>query len=136
MNNTQQANSVEKQEDMENERRQEILMDSQPRLRIFRFKHIKTCLDENQKEKIYSRSKGAKISKSNEMLEQDKDDRSRNRAASKKAASRYEQNAYNSDSFEQRSNTHLDKELNSISRNQQHSSASPRADVGSNVVMI
>ena len=70
------------------------------------------------------------------MLEQDKDDRSRNRAASKKAASRYEQNAYNSDSFEQRSNTHLDKELNSISRNQQHSSASPRADIGSNVVMI
>jgi len=100
VNNTLQANSVEKQEDMENERRQEILMDSQPRLRIFRFKHIKTCLDENQKEKIYSRSKGAKISKSNEMLEKDKDDGSRNRAASKKAASRYEQNAYNSDSFE------------------------------------
>jgi hypothetical protein len=45
-----QANSVEKLEDQENDRRQEILMDSQPRLRIFRFKQVKTCLDENQKD--------------------------------------------------------------------------------------
>lgn len=70
------------------------------------------------------------------MLEQDKDDKSRNRAASKKAASRYEQNAYDSDSFEQMSNTNLDKELNSLWQNQQRSSASPRVDVGSNVIMM
>lgn len=50
VNNTHQNSSVEKQEDQENDRRQEILMDSQPRLRIFRFKHVKTCLDENQKD--------------------------------------------------------------------------------------
>ena len=60
-------------EEHENDRRQEILMDTQPRLRIFRFKQVKTCLDEDRHSK-----------------ESDERQEERKRNASKKAASRYE----------------------------------------------
>ena len=80
-----------------NEERQEIQMD-EPRLKIFRFKHMKTSLEEERSTVTMMQSEG-KSSKER-------------RGASKKAQNRYETKTEESDSLERMSN--LDNELNQI----------------------
>ena len=81
----------------------------EPRLKIFRFKHMKTSLDEDCPftRKLGSNEKFVTIQQSDGKLSLD-----RPRAGSKKAASRYDKKTDESDSFERMSN--IENEINNI----------------------
>lgn len=78
----------------------------EPRLKIFRFKHMKTSLDESSG-KLGSHEKFVTIQQSD-----GKSSLERPRAGSKKAASRYDKKTDESDSFERMSN--IENEINNI----------------------
>ena len=75
----------DKLQETDDNRRQEILMDTQPRLKIFRFKHIKTSMEMSN----------GKTSSHNPNTTAEK-----NRGQSKKAASRYDRHSNRTNSFD------------------------------------
>jgi cellobiose phosphorylase len=108
------------------EERQEIQMD-QPRLKIFRFKHMKTSLEED----YASTSKHGSNEKFVTIQQSDgKSSLERPRAGSKKAASRYDKKTDESDSFERMSN--IENEINNIfndyNNTQNFNEASPKIE--------
>lgn len=80
----------------------------EPRLKIFRFKHMKTSLDEDYQstDKLGSNEKFVTIQQSDGKSSLER------RAGSKKAASRYDKKTDESDSFERMSN--IENEINNI----------------------